>query len=225
MASASRTFSTTSRLRKSLAERLTETLIGSGHLAHSVQAAWSTKVLISEMMPISSASGMKMPGEIGPRSGWSQRHSASQLAMRIVSIDDDRLVDDAQRLGLDGAAQVRLHQLPVAERRVHRRLEQPPAVLAEFLGLVERKVGLDDHGVDVGVLDPRQHRAAAGLDAQRVAGDVDLALQAGEDRVEQRGQMALVLDPVEEDHELVAAEAADLDAVSLAKAASLSATA
>ncbi len=44
------------------------------------------KLLISEMMPISSASGMKTAGEIGPRSGWSQRHSASQLAMRIVSI-------------------------------------------------------------------------------------------------------------------------------------------
>ena len=62
------------------------------------------------------------------------------------------------------------------------------------------------------------------LDAQRMAGDVDLALQAGEDLVEHGGQVALVLDPVDEDHELVAAEAADLD-VSLAKAASRSATA
>ena len=76
----------TSRLRKSLADRLTETLICSGQRTHSLQAALSTKVLISEMMPISSASGMKMAGEIGPRSRWSQRHSASQLAMRIVSM-------------------------------------------------------------------------------------------------------------------------------------------
>ena len=84
------------------------------------------------------------------------------------------------------AAQVGLHQLAVAEGGIHRRFEQPPVVLAEFLGLVEREVGLDDHRVDVGVLDPRQHRAAAGLDAQRVAGDVDVALQAGEDAVEHR---------------------------------------
>ena len=70
-----------------MADRLTETLVCSGHLAHSRQPPSSTKVLISEMMPISSASGMKIAGEIGPSSGWSQRHSASQLAMRIVLID------------------------------------------------------------------------------------------------------------------------------------------
>ncbi len=44
-------------------------------------------------------------------------------------------------------------------------------------------------------------------------GDVDLALQIGENLVEQAGQVAFVLDAVEEDHELVAAEAADGDAV------------
>ena len=76
----------TSRLRKSLAERLTETLICLGQRTHSAQAASSTKVLISETMPISSASGMNTAGEIGPRSRCSHRHSASQLAMRIVSI-------------------------------------------------------------------------------------------------------------------------------------------
>ena len=69
-----------------MAERFTETLICSGQRAHSRQAVSSMKALISEMMPISSASGMKTAGEIGPRSGWSQRQSASQLAIRIVSI-------------------------------------------------------------------------------------------------------------------------------------------
>ena len=103
--------------------------------------------------------------------------------------------------------------MAAAEGRIHRRLEQPPVVLAEFLGLVESKVRLDDHGVDVGVLDPRQHRAAARLDAQRVAGNVDLALEPGEYLVEDSGQMAFVVDPVDEDHELVAAEAADLDGI------------
>ena len=70
-----------------MADRLTETLVCSGQRAHSRVAAASMKSLISEMMPISSASGMNTPGEIGPSSGWSQRHSASQLAMRMVSID------------------------------------------------------------------------------------------------------------------------------------------
>jgi hypothetical protein len=45
------------------------------------------KLLMSDTMPISSASGMNTDGETGPSSGWSQRHSASQLEMRIVSID------------------------------------------------------------------------------------------------------------------------------------------
>ena len=42
---------------------------------------------MSPTMPISSASGTKMAGEIGPISGWSQRHSASQLVIRIVSME------------------------------------------------------------------------------------------------------------------------------------------
>ena len=125
----------------------------------------------------------------------------------------DRLVDDAQRLGLDRSAQIGLHHLAAAEGGIHRRLEKPPVVLAEFLGLVEGKVGLDDHGVDIGVLDARQHGAAAGLYAQRMAGDVDLPLKTREYLVEDAGQMAFVLDVVDEDHEFVAAEAADLDRI------------
>lgn len=44
-------------------------------------------------------------------------------------------------------------------------------------------------------------------------GDIDFPLQAGEDLVELAGQMAFILDAVEEDHELVAAETADRDAL------------
>ncbi len=58
-----------SSLRKSFAERFTETPIASGHLAHSRVAASSMKVVISETIPISSASGMNTAGEIGPISG------------------------------------------------------------------------------------------------------------------------------------------------------------
>jgi len=67
-ASALRTFSPTSTLRKSLAERLTDTQISVGQRAHSAQAVCSTKELISETTPISSASGMNTAGEMGPRS-------------------------------------------------------------------------------------------------------------------------------------------------------------
>ena len=125
----------------------------------------------------------------------------------------DGLVDHAQRLGFDGAAQVRLHELAVAEGGVHRRLEQAPSVLAEFLGLVERQIRLDDHLVDTGPVDLRNDRAGARLDAQVVAGDIDLALQAGKYLVHCHRELALVLDAVEEQHEFVAAEAADMNAV------------
>ena len=57
-----------------------------------------------------------------------------------------------------------------------------------------------------------------------MAGDIDLALQALEHVVENEAELGLAVDAVEEDHELVAAEAADLDRVRLAKPASRSAT-
>src|SRR6185312_4808475 len=95
------------------------------------------------------------------------------------------------------------------ESRVHRRLEQPPRVLAVILGLVEGKVGFDDHAVDIGLADPVEDGAGAALDAQAMPGDVDLALESFEDRVELPPECRLVLDAIEEDHELVAAEAAD----------------
>jgi len=44
-----------------------------------------------------------------------------------------------------------------------------------------------------------------------MAGHVDLALQSVENLLQLLGQMRLVLDAVEIDHELVAAEAADVD--------------
>ena len=74
----------------------------SGHLAHSAQAACSTKVLISEMMPISSASGMKIARRDGAEFGM------VPAAQRLATGDahrahgHDRLIDDTQRLGFHG---------------------------------------------------------------------------------------------------------------------------
>ena len=141
--------------------------------------------------------------------------SAQRLATRDAHRlhADDRLIDDAQRLRLDRRTQVGLHQLPVPESGIHGRLEQPPVVLAEFLCLVERQIGLHDHRIDLGVPDARQDGAAACLDAQRVAGDVHIPLQPRKDLVEDGHEMALILEAIDEDDELVAAEAADLDRV------------
>jgi hypothetical protein len=125
----------------------------------------------------------------------------------------DRLVDDTQATRLHGVAKVGLHGLAIAEGEVHDGLEDAPAVLAVLLGLVEGKVCLDDQVVEIREPRRRQHGACARLDAQRVAGDVNVALQARQDALQRLLELLLVLQPVKVDHELVTAEAADLDIV------------
>ena len=67
---------------------------------------------------------------------------------------NDGLVDNTQRAGLDRGTQIGLHQLPIAEGSIHGGFKEPPAILAEFLGLVEREIRLDDHLVDSRAVDP-----------------------------------------------------------------------
>src|SRR5690606_41072895 len=88
----------------------------------------------------------------------------------------DGLIDHPQRLCLDGSTQIGLHELAVAECGVHGRLEQPPATLAEFLGLVEGKVRLDDHFVYIGFRYAAYHCACAGLYSKSMARNIDLTL-------------------------------------------------
>ena len=83
--SASATTERISASRRSRAERFTETPICSGHAMHSRQASKSTKRVMSEMMPISSASLMKTSGGMAPFSGCTQRASASAHSIREPS--------------------------------------------------------------------------------------------------------------------------------------------
>ncbi len=123
---------------------------------------------------------------------------------------DDRLVDNPERACLDRLTQIGLHHLPVAERLVHHRLEQLPAVLAVLFRLVEGEVGAHDHRVDIRTACLGQHRPGAGLDAQAVACDIHVAVQLPEDAVQYAGEAFRLAHVVEEHHELVAAETADL---------------
>ena len=95
------------------------------------------------MSPVSSASGMNDPGGTRPRSGCSQRTSASKPSMRASAERDQRLVVQAQLVALDAAAQRGLEREAVADVLAHRLVEELDA-LAAVLGAVHRGVGVAD---------------------------------------------------------------------------------
>ncbi|MNL60567.1 hypothetical protein D3C87_1843870 [compost metagenome] len=65
---------------------MTATPISPDHWLHCATALRTTKSVIWEMMPISSASGMNVVGAMAPSSGWVQRASASQETTLRLSI-------------------------------------------------------------------------------------------------------------------------------------------
>ena len=70
--------------RNCTGERLAATLSCGGQPAASAQARRRTHSPIELIKPLSSASGMKSAGAIGPRSGWRQRISASTSVTSLV---------------------------------------------------------------------------------------------------------------------------------------------
>ena len=74
-------------------DRLTETLIYFGQSRRLARKrVRSTQSPIRTIMPLSSASGMKSAGDIGPRVGWFQRNSASKETISLPLEIDDRLI-------------------------------------------------------------------------------------------------------------------------------------
>ena len=90
------------------------------------------------MKPISSASGMKVPGETMPFSGWRQRMSASKPLISLLAEIDDGLVVELELAGRQRLAQVVLHGAPHLHLRVHLRLEEAVGAAPVALGAVER---------------------------------------------------------------------------------------
>ena len=92
-------------------DRLTETKIGSSPvwICHSVRSlvAFSKANMPSSLIRSEfSAIGMNSDGEMLPRLGCSQRINASKPAISASTQAHDRLIDEAEFLALDGAAQV-----------------------------------------------------------------------------------------------------------------------
>ena len=151
---------------------------------------------------------MNSPGATMPRSGWSQRTSASTPARRPVFERDDRLVDEAQLAELDGALELRPELVALADRGVHARVEDREAGLAVGLGHVHRDVGVaDDVRRDLG--------GVAGARDPDARGDRDVAgppIRYGA-RSSRTSRSAIAIGALEvgrvlgQDRELVAAEA------------------
>ena len=94
------------------------------------------------MKPISSASGMKVPGETMPFSGWRQRIEGLEAADVVAREIDDRLVVQLELAGRQRLAQVALQRAPHLHLRVHLRLEEAVGAAPVALGAIEREVGV-----------------------------------------------------------------------------------
>ena len=200
------------------AERLTETSSGrsSGRCScHSRiwrQAVSWTQRPIGSIRPLSSATGMNSPGSSWPRFGWFQRTSASSAGDLAAGEGDHRLVVEGQLVALDPLAQLALDLEPAQGPGPHLGVEDLAAGAALFLGPVHRRVGVADQHVGVGRLagrGPGDRDPEAGGD--EVLGAVDhVGLgEGGGDAVGDRHRLVLVGEAVDEDAELVAAEAGD----------------
>src|SRR5918993_3746488 len=106
------------------------------------QAACRTQRPMGTIRPVSSARETNSPGMTRPRSGWSQRTSASSPASLPPGQLDHRLVADGELLADDGPAQGGLEVEALHGPGVHGRVEHPDPGPAGRLGRVHGHVGV-----------------------------------------------------------------------------------
>ena len=125
---------------------------------------------------------------------------------------DDRLVVEGQLLALDPLAQLALDLEPAQRAGAHLGVEELAAGAALFLGPVHRRVGVADQHVGVGRLagrGPGDGDPEAGGDEVLDAVDHVGLGEGRRDAVGDRHRLVLVGEAVDQDPELVAAEAGD----------------
>ena len=138
-----------------------------------------------------------------------QRLEAGDLA---AGEGDDRLVVEGELLALDRLAQLLLDLEPEQGAGPHLGVEELAAGPALFLGPVHRRVGVADQHVGVGRLagrGPGDGDPDAGGDEVLGAADRVGLGEGGGDPVGDRHRLVLVGEAVDQDAELVAAEAGD----------------
>ena len=152
---------------------------------------------------------MNSAGPIRPRTGCSQRASASRGADAPGVEVHDRLVLDHDLAALDRRGQLLLEIVAAEHRGCHRRIEEREAALARRLRLVHRQVGLADQLVGVA-------RAAAvgDADAQMNADQLVAGVHGRRERSQhplgdRAGFRDRVVDARQHHRELVAAQPRD----------------
>ena len=174
------------------------------------QAVSSTHRPSGTIRPVSSASGMNDSGGTRPRTGCCQRTSASKPTIRSVVEVDQRLVVDAQLAALDRAPEVVLHVDPVHRLVGHRRLEQRrSAADGVGLGADHRDLGLAEHLVRRRPARPADGDPSDALMNQSRPPIGNGARSSCADPLGDPAGVVDVDDRVEDDPELVAAEARD----------------
>ena len=167
---------------------------------------------IGSIRPLSSAIGTKSPGSSRPRSGWSPAHQRLEAGDLAAAQGDQRLVVERQLVALERLAQLALDLEPAQRPGPHLGVEELAAGAAAFLGPVHRRVGVADQQVGVDRLagrGPGDGDADAGGDEVLDAVDRVGLGEGGGDAVGDRHRLVLVGEAVDEDAELVAAEAGD----------------
>ena len=194
-------------------ETLTETP-SSGSMSRCQAAVWRqacsrTCSPSSAIRPASSATGMNSSGEIRPRSGCSQRTSASVETGSAGGEVDHRLVPGLELAAVERAAQLGLGAHAGHGLRAHRLVEQLVAATAACLGPVHRRVGVAEQRL--GRVLPGAGQGDAGADRERVlaAGEDQRAGDRGREPLRDLGRAAGAVDVGADHDELVAAEPRD----------------
>ena len=152
---------------------------------------------------------MNSPGATRPRSGWLPAHE--RLGGDDVAAGEagDRLVLDRELAARDRLLELLLEPVAAQDRGVHAALEARPAALALLLGLVHGDVGVADQLARAGRLGVVGGDADAGADADRLVAGRHALGERGEDPLGDHHDVLGPVEAVEQDGELVAAEARD----------------
>ena len=134
---------------------------------------------IATISPLSSASGMKVPG--GTDAALRMPPAHQRLEADDLAVDARlRLIVQRQLVALDRRSQFLLQRAPLAQPLVHVGFEEAERAAALRLGAIERGVGIADQRGGVGAVDRKYRDADAEAGAHRMAVDGDFFVGRGE---------------------------------------------
>ena len=154
--------------RNCTGDRLIAICSGLGQDAACRHASRMIHSPIATIRPLSSASGMKVPGGIDAALRMLPAHQRLE-ADDLAADARLRLIVQGQFVALDRRSQFLLQHAPLAQPLVHVGLEEAERAAALRLGAVERGVGVADQRGGVGAVDREDRDADAEAGAHRMA--------------------------------------------------------